>query len=310
MPKVSVAIVTYNQRKFVPETLSSVLEQDYEDFEIVVADDGSTDGTQELLLDYQRRYPDRIKLVLSERNQGITKNSNNAFFACTGEYIAWLGGDDLFHPGKLKAQVAALEANKDCSLCHHPLRMFDSDSGRTLKIIATDHPPKRSLEEALWAGLGFSTVSVMVRRESCPVTGFDESIPVASDTLFCIETLYRGYALHIGGVYGGYRRHLHNATKQSLINDVEKTYAKVRAAKPELNKYINRALAIGYYNEGCKQLSILKNKKAAQKNLRKAAMTSPTFLFSWPWLLLTYLRDRDIATLRHFNRFLKRFRGG
>ena len=83
MPKVSVAIITYNQRHFIPETLSSVLEQNYDDLGIVVADDGSTDGSQELLLDYQRRYPDVIKLVLSEQNQGITKNCNKAFFACT-----------------------------------------------------------------------------------------------------------------------------------------------------------------------------------------------------------------------------------
>ncbi len=309
MLKVSVAIITYNQRDLIPETLQSVLTQDYDDFEIVVADDGSTDGSQELLLDYQRRHPNIIKLVLSEQNQGITKNCNKAFFACTGEYIAWLGGDDLFYPGKLKAQVAAMEANRDCPLCHHALRMFDSDSGKTLAIIAANHPPKRSLQEVLWAGLRIAASSVMVRRACCPADGFDETIPVASDSLFWLETLYHGPALHIGGVYGGYRKHADNVTNKSHIGDMEKTYAKVRAAKPELVRYVDRALAINYYDEGVKQLLSLNDRTAAQKNFRKALLTSPGLVTAAPWLLLTHLGDKNIAALRRLSRRLKRSRG-
>lgn len=306
MPRVSVAIITYNQRDFIPETLQSVLEQDYEDLEIVVADDGSTDGSQEILLDYQRLYPDTVKLVLSEKNQGITKNSNRAFFACTGDYIAWLGGDDLFYPGKLRAQVAALEANKDCPLCYHPVRVFDSDSGQTLETINLKDPPKRSLAEVLWAGVGMASSSVMVRRDCCPADGFDESIPVASDWLFYLETMYHGCALRIDGVYGGYRRHSGNATRKSLIADMEKSYHKVRAAKPELAKYVDRALAISYYDEGRKQLLNLNDRATAQKNFHKAFLTSPTLLPAGPWLLLTHLGDKNITALRRLSRFLKR----
>ena len=309
MPKVSVAIITYNQREFIPETLSSVLEQDYDDFEIVVADDGSTDGTQELLLDYQRRYPDRIKLVLSERNQGITKNSNKAFFACRGEYIAWLGGDDLFYPGKLTAQVAALEANKDCSLCYHPVQVFDYDASQALEMINLKDPPKRTLAEVLWVGVGIASSSVMVRRACCPAEGFDESIPVASDWLFYLETLYHGCALRIDGVYGEYRRHSNNATHRSLIRDMEKSYHKVRTAKPELAKYVDRALAISYYDEGRKQLLRLNDRATAQKNFHKALLTSPTLLNTGPWLFLTYLGDKNIRALKRLKRFLERFRG-
>lgn len=309
MPKVSIAIITYNQREFIPETLESVLEQDYDDFEIIVADDGSTDGSQELLLDYQRRYPDKIKLVLAEHNQGITKNCNTAFFACTGEYIAWLGGDDLFYPGKLSAQVAALEANRDGSLCYHPVKVFDSDSGQTLATLNLEDPPKRSLAEVLWAGVGIASSSVMVRRACCPAGGFDESIPVASDWLFYLETLYHGLALRIDGVYGGYRRHSNNATRRSLIQDMEKSYHKVRAAKPELAKYVDRALAISYYDEGRKQLLTLNDRTTAQKNFHKAFVTSPGLLPAGIWLLLTHLGDDNITALRRLSRLLKRFRG-
>ena len=310
MPKVSVAIITYNQRHFIPETLSSVLEQNYDDLEIVVADDGSTDGSQELLLDYQRRYPDVIKLVLSEQNQGITKNCNKAFFACTGEYIAWLGGDDLFYPGKLKAQVAAMEENKDCPLCYHPVKVFDSDSGKTLATVNLKDAPKRSLADVLWAGVGLASSSVMVRRACCPADGFDESVPVASDWLFYLETLYHGPALRLNGVYGGYRKHAGNATHKSLIGDMERSYHKVRAARPELARYVDRALAMSYYDEGRKQLLTLNDRRAAQKNFHKAFLTSPTLLPAGSWLLLTHLGDRNISALRRFSQFIKHFVGG
>ena len=310
MPKVSVAIITYNQRDLIPETLQSVLTQDYDDFEIVVADDGSVDGSQKLLLDYQHRYPNRIKLVLSEQNQGITKNCNKAFFACTGEYIAWLGGDDLFYPGKLKVQVAALEANKDCPLCYHSVEVFDSSSGQVLATINLKDPPKRPLSEVLWAGVGIASSSVMVRRACCPTAGFDESIAVASDWLFYLETLYHGCALRIDGVYGGYRRHADNATHRSLIQDMEKSYRKVRAAKPELAKYVDRALAISYFDEGRKQLLTFNDRTTAQKSFYRAFHTSPTFFPAGFWLLLTYLGDRNITTLRHLNKVLKRVAKG
>ena len=99
LPLVSVAIITYNHEKFIGEALNSVLEQDYENIEIVVADDGSKDRTPEILRKFEREHPGKLRLILSERNEGITVNSNKAHFACIGKYVAWLGGDDLMLPG-------------------------------------------------------------------------------------------------------------------------------------------------------------------------------------------------------------------
>ena len=102
MPLVSVAIITYNQKEYLRECIESILEQDYDNIEIVVSDDCSTDGTQEMLKEYDRKYPNKFVLKLSDKNQGITQNSNLAHFACSGKYIAWMGGDDLMLPEKIK----------------------------------------------------------------------------------------------------------------------------------------------------------------------------------------------------------------
>ena len=93
--------MTYNQKNYLKECIDSILSQDYENIEIIIADDYSKDGTQDMLKEYNQKYPNKFILKLSERNQGITKNSNLAHFACNGKYIAWMGGDDLMLPSKI-----------------------------------------------------------------------------------------------------------------------------------------------------------------------------------------------------------------
>ena len=94
LPKVSVMIITYNQEDLISETIESVLFQNYPNLEIIVSDDASTDKTPEIILSYASRYPNVVIPVLNKKNIGITGNSNTAFFACTGEMVAVLGGDD------------------------------------------------------------------------------------------------------------------------------------------------------------------------------------------------------------------------
>jgi len=115
-PKVSVLIVTYNQKDYIRETLDCVLNQDYPNIEIVVADDASTDGTSDIILTYAALYPDRVIPLLADKNGGITVNCNRAFFKCTGEFIAILGGDDLFYAGKIKEQVSCMMTTPTCNL--------------------------------------------------------------------------------------------------------------------------------------------------------------------------------------------------
>src|SRR3954452_23351532 len=98
-------MLTYQHAAFVRESLDSVLVQDYPNMEIVVGDDASTDGTQDILRDYAGRHPGVFKLLLSPVNRGITANSKSTLMACEGELIAHTSGDDVWLPGKLHKQV-------------------------------------------------------------------------------------------------------------------------------------------------------------------------------------------------------------
>lgn len=207
-PKVSVLMTVYQQRDFVVEAIESVLNQDYPNMELIIGDDGSTDGTQDILITYQKKYYHIIKLVLSDNNAGITSNCNKVFKECTGEYIAFQAGDDIWLPGKLDAQVTYMEKHRECSICYHNLEMFDNDSGYIIGNFNNPHNPPRNgkADELIRNGCFNGAIANMVRRSSCPHYGFDQRIPIASDWLFWIETLLDdGEIQYIDKVLGRYR---------------------------------------------------------------------------------------------------------
>ena len=111
-PKVSVVIKSYNHAAFVGETIQSILDQSFQDFEIVVTDDGSTDGTPDVI----RRFADpRIHLQVFEKNRGISIAMNETIARARGEFIAILNSDDFALPGRLERQVALLCAKPEIS---------------------------------------------------------------------------------------------------------------------------------------------------------------------------------------------------
>ena len=130
VPKVSVSIITYNHKDFIAKALDSVLRQKTDfAYEIIVGDDFSTDGTQEILKSYQRRYPDIIQLILHPRhNEGVPGRVNNItnLYACRGEYIALLDGDDYWtNDNKLSLQVAVLDEKREHVVVGHNARKVD-----------------------------------------------------------------------------------------------------------------------------------------------------------------------------------------
>ena len=219
LPIVSVAIIAYNQKDYLKACIESIIEQDYNNIEIVVADDCSTDGTQDMLKEYDEKYPNKFILRLSETNQGITNNSNLAHFSCSGKYIAWMGGDDLMLPGKLRKQVEHMESNHECNISYHNLDVFQSETNETLYYFNKKNIHYGDVRQILKYGTFNGACSNMVRREKAPSNGFDKRIPIASDWLYWAETLMNGGEIHyIDEVLGRYRRHENNVTN-ILSND-------------------------------------------------------------------------------------------
>jgi glycosyltransferase involved in cell wall biosynthesis len=110
-PLVSVVITTYNQGRYIEETLASVMAQSFTDYEVIVVDDGSTDDTPQRLASFK----DKIKII-RQPNAGVAGSRNSGVTAACGQYIAFLDGDDLWHEDKLTFQVNAALAYPESGL--------------------------------------------------------------------------------------------------------------------------------------------------------------------------------------------------
>ena len=114
-PMVSVAMLTYNHQNYIGEAIESVLMQKTTfKVQLVIAEDYSPDSTRQIVIDYQKKYPDKIKLILQNENVGASKNNISLFENLNGKYIAALEGDDYWtDPLKLQKQFDFLEENED-----------------------------------------------------------------------------------------------------------------------------------------------------------------------------------------------------
>lgn len=106
---VSIIMPSYNTGRFIAETINSVLAQTYENWEIIIVDDCSTDNTDEIVAEYLR--DERIRYFKNEKNSGAAVSRNRALREARGEWIAFLDSDDLWSPDKLEKQVGFMEKN-------------------------------------------------------------------------------------------------------------------------------------------------------------------------------------------------------
>ena len=185
-PKVSVIIPTYNRLPMLKEAVNSVLAQDFEDFELIVVDDGSTDGTAEEI----KQYGGRVKLLQHSENRGVSAARNRGILHAKGKYIAFLDSDDLWVKGKTRIQVAFLDENP-----HYPLCYTDEIWIRRGKRVN----PK--IKHAKYSGWIFekclplctiSPSSAMMRKTLFSKVGlFDEALPVCEDYDFWLRVSAR-----------------------------------------------------------------------------------------------------------------------
>lgn len=132
-PKVSVCVVTYNQEAYIEKCLMSLVEQEVNfEYEIIVGEDCSTDGTRAVVERIAKIYPQKIKLVLQEKNIGSSENYKSVYHLTRGKYIAHMDGDDYALPGKLQAQYDILEAEPECNIVWHKM-LIEYPDGRITK---------------------------------------------------------------------------------------------------------------------------------------------------------------------------------
>lgn len=205
-PKVSVCVITYNHEKYIRQCLQSIVDQNPGfDYEVIVGEDCSTDGTRAIVQEFVDRYPYIFRAIFQEKNTRGTKNFLDVHAAARGEYIAHLDGDDWMLPGKLAKQAEFLDAHPQCSFVVHAMRMVSEDGRRMLGLMPNRPQPEvSSLERLVRDYLFFAHSSKMYRR-SANIFTYPEDEDVI-DFVFHIEHASLGDIGYIPEPLGCYRQ--------------------------------------------------------------------------------------------------------
>jgi glycosyltransferase involved in cell wall biosynthesis len=126
-PRVSIGLPVYNGENYLEAAVEAVLAQTFADFELIIADDASTDRTAEICRDYAAR-DGRIRYVRNDRNRGAAPNYNNLAGLARGQYFKWLAHDDVITPDYLAKGVDALDRTPDAVVAHTQIRVIDKDA--------------------------------------------------------------------------------------------------------------------------------------------------------------------------------------
>lgn len=159
MPKISVVMPAYNAEKYITEAIESILNQTCGDFELIILNDCSKDGTEEIILSYD---DERIVYIKNEENLGVARTLNKGLQMAKGEYIARMDADDISLPQRLEKQVAFLDGHPDVAVVGVGVTVFDEDGDVQTRLFSEE--PARMRVDMLFA-CGLAHPGVMFRRE-------------------------------------------------------------------------------------------------------------------------------------------------
>ncbi len=201
-PTVSVVVKSFQHARYVRQTIESILAQSFQDFEIVITDDGSTDGTADIL----RSFTDpRIRLECWPENRGISTAMNATIARARGRYLAILNSDDWALPGRLRRQVAFLDSHPDIALVFGLPRPVDEDGLPTTAFNDFAYPLRfEAFSRRAWLrhfffhGNILNAPTAMIRREAYAAAGpYDPRLTNLQDYDMWIRMLMAGHQIHL-----------------------------------------------------------------------------------------------------------------
>ncbi len=211
-PRVSVVIPSYNCERYLPEAIDSVLAQTYQDFEIIVVDDGSTDRTANVL----SQYGDRVRAVY-QQNQGVANARNHGIQLARGEWIAFLDADDVLLPHKLEAQLAVADAHAGLGMIHSGWNRVDAEGNVLMPVELWRQVPELTLESWLRWKPVLPSAMLFQRKWLEQIGGFDPRFPPAEDTELVLRLALKGcQAKWLPQITVNYRQHDASAMHKGL----------------------------------------------------------------------------------------------
>jgi glycosyltransferase involved in cell wall biosynthesis len=210
-PLVSIVLPTYNRAAWLGDAIASVRAQSWQEWELLIVDDGSTDDTAQSLPADQR-----IRLVSRPHTGNLAAVRNAGLDAARGDFIGFLDSDDRWRPDKLTRQVAQLKARQDCGWCYGAHALIDVDGHTSLPMRAgAPWIPREGdlFAAALLAEAGISIVTVLVRCADALAIRFDERIPWGDDYDFVVRLAHHAHGCVVDDVVAEVRDHAERGSR-------------------------------------------------------------------------------------------------
>jgi glycosyltransferase involved in cell wall biosynthesis len=294
MPKVSVVIPAYNAMTYLPETVKSVLQQTFTDYEVLIINDGSSDQ----IVEWVSQVTDPRVRIVSQQNQGVSAARNTGIAQAQGEYIAFLDADDLWEPTKLEKQLRCLEANPSVGLVYTWTALIDQ-FGQPTRRVWVSHVEGKVWEQIVVDDMISNGSSPMVLRRCFETAGvFDPNISSSED-----RDMWTRIAAHypfavVKEFLTLYRRHPHNTTnkRQKMIQDLRQVIEKTFQSAPlELLYLRNRSYGVMNLFQAWNSIDE-RNYKEAMHFRQQALLHHPQLRYSEKCLRLSFA----IAMMRWF----------
>lgn len=238
---VTVVIPNYNYAHYLRETIDSVLAQTYPNIEIIVVDDGSKDGSREVL----ESYGERITAIF-QQNQGVSAARNNGAAAGTGEFIAFLDADDVWLPEKIAKQIERFTAEPTLGLVH--VGVDEIDAGGTSLLHRLEGSEGDAVEDLLMLGrkgvLGGGSGLMVPRMVFDEIGGFDMRLSTSADFDLFVQIASRYRVGFVDEILIRYRIHNSNmhANVKVMEHDMKLAFEKAFTnARPDIEELKRRA---------------------------------------------------------------------
>lgn len=309
LPEVSVIVPTYNRADLIRDSIDSVLNQTFQDFEIVVIDDGSTDNTKNIVEEYS---DSRIKYFY-QKNAGLNAARNSGIRESCGKYIAYIDSDDIWEPTKLEKQVRVLEKFPDVGLVYCGSSLIDENGSPAGKRPLISHRGY-VFEKIIKYNFLYNGSIVLFRRDCLEKVGlFDEQTVRMTDWEFYLRfaIYYKFYG--IPEYLIKYRVHNKTMTndfklfEKSSFQIIDKTFAIKDISKKQLNlhktAYAMRYRYLGrrYFDNNLFKESREYFKKALKYDFSILFTTDTAILY-----IMSYLSCSFIENLRNTKKRLSK----
>ncbi len=211
MPAVSVVVPTYNAGRYIAEAVTSILSQDFSDFELLLVDDGSTDDTATVVQPFAA--DPRVRLLRNERNMGLIATLHRAYAECRAQFIARMDADDICDPARLGRQVAFLRDHSEVGIVGGAIRFFGNVAPNVFQF-PTDH---EAIRPAMLFYCPLAHPALMFRRELVEqgLIRYDDNFRHAEDYHLWSHLLLRVTSANLPEVVLDYRLHAQQVSSDS-----------------------------------------------------------------------------------------------